>query len=123
MRGPTSPPRSPRHGETAIAPVLLDYPAGVLMPQQGNANLPLSETSRTHILQRRPSPTGVTRQGARPVSVLAGVGMKIERHPPHTVLAVVHIEFVGPHEVRFTAAHPLPSIAVGCLLLLWCAAA
>ena len=88
-----------------MGPVLSDYPAGVVMPQLVTANLPVAEPSRTSVLLRRPPPTGVTRQGARPVSVLAGVGMKIERHPPHTVLAVAHVEFVGPHEVRFTAAH------------------
>jgi hypothetical protein len=105
MRGPTSQPRSPRHGETAMGPVLSDYPAGVVMPQLVTANLPVAEPSRTSVLLRSPPPTGVTRQGARPVSVLAGVGMKIERHPPHTVLAVAHVEFVGPHEVHFSAAH------------------
>jgi hypothetical protein len=88
-----------------MGPVLSDYAAGVILPQQGTANIPVAEPSRTSVLLRRPPPPVVTLQGPRPVSVLAGVGMKIERHPPHTVLAVAHVEFVGPHEVRFTAAH------------------
>jgi hypothetical protein len=102
----------------AMEPVFSDYPAGVAMPQQRTANVLVA--APTLLLRTPPSPNGVT---PRPVSVLAGVGMKIERHPPHTVLKVAHVEFAGSHKVRFTAAHPLPSIAIGRVLLLWCAAA